>query len=348
VEATACKETRVTESVTNPRVRSRLTRALALFIPLCLAVGAAACGGDDGGSDAGSDGMSLTYGDIQGGTGDITWAYINEHDLQTKYDLKLNRIANPVANLYNDFAANRYPVSIGTPDAFASLAARGVPVRMLSVNGIDANFVLAKEDMKVPEDLAGKKVAGVTGSGSFKSFAATLMKATGFDVQKDAVLMPAQSNLAAVTQLLAGTVDAVVIWEADVSTALVDHPELKIVYSASEAFTRNFGATDWSTSFAYRTDSSVSPEVLRRFVALMKEAQEGLQSDPEATDQLGQEVLKSKPGALKMAFETGRQRFDVHLIDEQLAEDLRNQLAISQEYGVVPPSIPDSFFAPLP
>jgi hypothetical protein len=328
------------------RGKSKRTRVFALAVAAILFT--AVLGGCGSSEEPKDSEDSLTFGDIQGGTADMTWAYIQDHDLEEKYGLKLNRIATPIANLYPDFAANRYPVSIGTPDGFATLAAKGVPVKMLSVHGVDAVQLLAKrDDIKIPEDLKDLRLAAATTTGSYKSFAANLFKATGFNVDKDAQVIAAADNLSAVSQLLAGKADLALAWEFDVSTVLKEHPDIKIVYSAADAYEKNFNATDWSTSYAIRTDVDLDPEKLETFFKIMSEAHKGLQADPKAADELGQELLKSAPGTLEMALSSGRQRFDPHLMTPQLAEDLKKQLSYGQEYGTLPESIPDSFFEPL-
>jgi ABC-type nitrate/sulfonate/bicarbonate transport system substrate-binding protein len=329
----------------NKSKRLRKTHFVRLMVGATLIYALAGCGAEKASSDG--DAAALKFGDIKGGTGDITWAYIQEHNLEEEHGLDLERVANSTANLYGDFAANRYPISLGTPDGFAPLAASGAPIRMLSTNGIAADFLIATQKLQIPEDLEGAKIAAVTGSGSYKSFAAGLSEATGFDIEKSADVIPVQDNLSAVSQLLAGSVDAAFAWEADLSTALVEHPELEIVYSVSEAYEKEFDITKWSTSFAYRTDANLDPEVLEKFVALFTEAHEGLQSDPAATDTLAQELIDSKPGVFETALSSGRLRFAPKMVDAELSENIKRQLEIGQDYGTLPAAIPAGFYAPV-
>jgi ABC-type nitrate/sulfonate/bicarbonate transport system substrate-binding protein len=288
---------------------------------------------------------ALAFGDISGGTGDITWAYIEKNGLQDKYGLALDRRAtSAIPTLYSDFAANRYPVSIGSPDSFAAQAAKGLPVRMLSVNGKDAVFLLAKKDLQVPEDLKGATVAGATAAGSFKTLAAVLAVTSGVDIRKQSKIVPAQNNMQAITQVVAGSADVAVAWEADVSTALAKYPGLKVVYSNVEQFEGKYGVPSFTTSYAYRTDAGVPQDKLEAFFELYREAQTKLQEDPEMADELAQSVLKSQPGVFADAFKSGRLVFEPSLMTAATAEALKKQIAVSQQYGIVPSSVPEAFY----
>ncbi|MCW2713763.1 MAG: Twin-arginine translocation pathway signal [Frankiales bacterium] len=333
----------------NGRRRPRLHSLVGLA---ALALVATACGssGDDqvapaSGKPAAQAPYALSFGDISGGTGDITWAYIEKNALQAKYGLALERReTSAIPTLYSDFAANRYPVTIGSPDAFAAQAAKGLPVRMLSVNGKDAVFLLAKKDLKVPQDLAGATIAGATAAGSFKTLAAVLADTTGLDIQKQSKIVPAQNNMQAITQVIAGSADAAVAWEADVSTALAKYPELKVIYSNVAQFEGKFGVPSFTTSYAYRTDSNIPQDKLQAFFELYREAQTKLQEDPQMADKLAQEVLKSAPGVYASAFESDRLAFAPALVKGKVAEALKKQILVSQNYGIVPTSVPDSFY----
>jgi hypothetical protein len=317
-----------------------------------LALVATACGssGDDQPAASPTAGASeapyaLAFGDIAGGTGDITWAYIEKNGLQAKYGLALDRReTSAIPTLYSDFAANRYPVSIGSPDAFAAQAAKGLPVRMLSVNGKDAVFLLAKKDLEIPGGLKGATIAGATAAGSFKTLAAVLADTAGVDIQTQSTIVPAQNNMQAITQVVAGSADAAVAWEADVSTALAKYPELKVVYSNIAQFQDEFGVPSFTTSYAYRSDADIPQDKLEAFFELYREAQTELQADPEMADELAQEVLKSEPGVYASAFESGRLAFAPSLMEGKAAEALKKQISVSQRYGIVPESVPDSFY----
>lgn len=286
---------------------------------------------------------TVRVGTTDTGTGGILWNFIRENGIAEEHGLVVDRtVQTAIGPLYDDFAAGRYDIVQAVPSGVLPMAAAGVPVQVLVAYSPAAVYLTAPGELSVPEDLEGLRIAGVTRSGSFRQAAAIIQELHGIDILPDAV--PASNNLEAITQVVAGTADAAIVWEADLSLALNQHDQLEVAWSARDAFQEEFGGDLWSSIFAYRTDAEYPPEVLERFKEMVADAAGRLQEDTDLIDQLAQDVLDAPEGVYREAFESGRLGFVVADIDSDVEADMRAALELEQTHGDLEAEIPPAFF----
>jgi ABC-type nitrate/sulfonate/bicarbonate transport system substrate-binding protein len=341
------------------------SQPLCLLLLLCVVILMAACSnGDTGGVEPTgeqttepADGETteptepteveefpvVRVGATDSGSGGILWSFIAEQGLDEKHMLEVDlTVQSSIGTLYDDFAAGRYDIVQAVPSGLLPMAAAGVPVQILLAYSPVNTFLVSTQDLTIPEDLEGLRIAGITRSGSFRQAAALLNAAHGVDINANAV--PADSNLAAVGQVVAGTADAAIVWEADNTLAMNQHEGLQVIWGVREAYQEEYGGDVWSSVFGYRTDAEYSDDTLDRFKAMIEEATVLLQSDHDLVDQMAQELLDAPEGVYREAFSSGRWSFEFVDVNAEVEADMRQALGLEMEHGDLEGEIPETFF----
>jgi ABC-type nitrate/sulfonate/bicarbonate transport system substrate-binding protein len=306
----------------------------------------AGCGGDDSPSpqrEASPTTATIKVGMTDTGSGGILWTYIIEEGLDKKHNLNAELTHQTDFNaLYQDFAAGRYDIVQAVPSSLLTMAAAGVPAQVLFPYSPANFFMIARRPLNIPRDLNDLRVAGATSSGSYQLAAAMLKEWYGFDLLAHSA--PAATNLDAVAQLEAGTADAAIIFELDVTVALSQYNDLRVVWDPRKDFAERRSGKLWGTVFGYRSAANYPADVLARFREMIKEASAGLQSNPDRADALAQQVFKSRPGVVKQAFSSGRFVLEVPDETPQVNRDIRGVLEVQLPTLRGVTSIPDSMF----
>lgn len=144
------------------------------------------------------------------------WAIeiIKRRKLDEKYGFDLRYTLKPVSVAYTDFLNGRDPVCLCLTIATgARFLIEGADVSLVWTYSsyTKAYIVTEQADIKAPADLAGRTLPGSTGSGSWVFLQYFLAKHQGVDLGK--VNIPSIVQSAQATNLLAGRIDAMVVFE---------------------------------------------------------------------------------------------------------------------------------------
>jgi NitT/TauT family transport system substrate-binding protein len=174
--------------------------------------------------------------------------------------------------------------------------------------------MVAKDSpIKGIEELKGKKIGAVTGSGTFNTFRVFLQKhgLTPDDFQ--IVNMKVEDLRAAVQQ---GIVDAAVAWEPHVSIAETMGVAKRILSMEGVNESPNF-------ILVRRDFADENPEIVTKFMASLIDTAELVKQNPEKAGQLAAETISERgvqvdPKALELSFT--RIHLDREVTDDLIAE----------------------------
>lgn len=238
---------------------------------------------------------------------------IKAHGLDKKHGIELTNTLFPdPSNLYADFAAHRTSVTVGGFFNAANFYTRGLKVKLLATLATANHAIVAKGEIRLPADLKGKRLAATTGSG-FYALAQIFFRQNGLDTRQNLDVV-AGAPPAVQTQLLAGRVDAGLLYEPLLSNMLNQgyHPvgdmnadirkDLKLPPEAPIWFLGIIAWQDWID------------EDPARAVKLMQTLQDAVavyDSQPAESDRLISEFAKVPVAALKSSRERGLSTFKV-------------------------------------
>lgn len=186
-------------------------------------------------------------------------------------------------------------VAIGSSGAtpVTTLRSRPYPIRIISqvadISG--AQQIIVKQNVQKPEDLYGKKIAIMRGTGSealFNSF----VKAYGFDATKVELVNMAPAEMLA--SLARGTVDAISVWEPNTTKARKSSNGKVLVSGTKSNIPGKEGARriygDHAVMFATETYLKEQPAAVRSVLkALVKAGELIATNKSEATAILAKE-----------------------------------------------------------
>src|ERR1035437_6812521 len=148
-----------------------------------------------------------------------------------------------VGTFYQDFVAGRYDVCIGTWDTFAARYLAGVPIEMVCTisTGDMINIVAPANGPSNVKQLAGKTLAALQSSGTYRLTKALIKEYNGIDLEAVATVQNVDNPAAAVTLVMADRADAGLSWEPKISSALRRVPTLKVIYNAGAEYRAKTG-----------------------------------------------------------------------------------------------------------
>jgi ABC-type nitrate/sulfonate/bicarbonate transport system substrate-binding protein len=175
-------------------------------------------------------------------------------------------------------------------------------------------MVRANSPVKTVQELKGKKIGAVTGSGTFNTFRVYLQENGMRESDFKIVNMKVQDLRAALQE---GIIDAAVAWEPHVSIAETMGVAKRIVSMKGVNKSPNF-------ILVSRTFADQYPEVVTKFVASLIDAGNLIKSNPAEAGKLAAQKISSRgvkvdPKALELSFT----RIDV---DRQVTDDLIAEL----------------------
>ncbi len=266
---------------------------------------------------------------------------IDHYGLAKQHQIDLtNAMTSDPGTLYTDFAARRLLVTVGGFSNAANFYVRGLKMKLLFTLVIANHEVVAKGDIRTPADLKGKKLAATTSSG-FYALVQIYLRHNGLDPRSN--LEVRSGPLPAVqSQLLAGQVDAGVLWDPLLSSMLGKgyHP----VGNMSEDIRKDLNlapnAPIWFIGvFAWEDWVNESPQRVQALMAMFQDAAAIYETKPDEADPLISAFTKVPLDALKSSRVRDPHTFRVlPAIDEKAS--LNALIRGYQSIGFIP-SIPD-------
>ncbi|HUJ73809.1 MAG TPA: ABC transporter substrate-binding protein [bacterium] len=237
---------------------------------------------------------------------------IDHYHLDQKHGIVLeNRLFTDLSNLYADFVARRTLVTVGGFYNAANFYTKGIPVRLLCTLSVANHAIVTKEDIQSPEQLKGKTIAATTGSG-FYVLVQMYYHQHGLDPRQNlSVISAAPPSVQ--SQLLAGRVDAGVVWEPVLSGMLLRgfhtvgdmqadiRKDLSLPATAQAWFIGVYAWQDWIDQ---------NPQRALALMQMLQDAVQRYDSDP-SVDQLIADFTHVPLETLKYSREKGLTSFKV-------------------------------------
>lgn len=255
-------------------------------------------------------------------------------------------------NILEAIAKNDTDLAVIPAEMAAKLIMKGVPVRIVAVDMLQNQAILARNaSIRSPEDLEGKTVGAVVASGTYKLFKAYMKivyNLTVVEGQKPspgvvtAVNVPPGSILDALEQ---GQVDAVVIWEPFVSLGL--SRGLHVVANFTDLWEKS-GARGEPVMLVWVAREDFvkhNKEALDRFLSARSEAAHIWNTEPSKVYDVLSSLYKLPPDAQHILY--NRTVIVEGNLTSTLIESIRSEWWLAWKGGYLPESpdtIGDSVF----
>jgi NitT/TauT family transport system substrate-binding protein len=233
-------------------------------------------------------------------------------DLKHGVDIAVTQTFTAVNNYYTDLAAGSFDMGTGSWDVFATMYQRGVPVKLvcLATSGNMINIVSGNNGPKDIESLKGKTIAAVQATGSFAICKAVLQDRTKIELGKDVTVQNVPSPAQAITLVAAGTTDAGLSWEPNVSIGMAQIPGLKSIFNAGEAYQQMKGQVLPYFSFAVRSDRlNRTPDLGKRLSAAFRDCIAGIIASPDEAIAVSAAKMQVAPAIIRDALSSKRLDF---------------------------------------
>ena len=243
---------------------------------------------------------------------------INEYMAAKRFDLKhgvdivVTSTFTAVNNYYTDLAAGSFDMGTGSWDVFATLYQRGVPIKLLclATSGNMINIITRPDGPADVAALKGKTLAAVQATGNYGMCKAILQDQTKIELGKDVTVQNVPSPAQSITLVAAGTVDAGLSWEPNVSIGMAQIKGLKSIFNAGEAYRQITGQVLPYFSFGVRGDRlKQTPDLAKRLSAAFQECIAGILANPEEAIAVSAAKMQVAPDVLRDAFNSKRLEF---------------------------------------
>jgi len=240
-------------------------------------------------------------------------------DWGSRYDLKVEHSSfSSGADILKAFIAGRVDIGNGGSGRLVTMAAQQPELfYIIAANqygGDRYGVIVAKNSpIKTVQELKGKKVGAVTGSGAYSTFRVYLDRIGMTESDLQIVNMKVEDLRAAVQQ---GIIDAAVAWEPHVAIAETMGVVTRIQSMAGVNESPNFVLVN-------RQFADANPEAVARYIATLIDLGEFISRDPKeaavmAAGQISKKGVSIDPKALELSFT--RIKMDPKVTDELLAE----------------------------
>jgi NitT/TauT family transport system substrate-binding protein len=211
--------------------------------------------------------------------------YIAAKNLSEKFGANLAAPTEytTVSTYYNDFAAGNYDVCIGSWDVFAARYQAGVPIRLLcTITTADMIMILTGDKaINTIEDLRGKTLAAGQSTGTYRMVSGLIKERYKLEVGKDIAVQGVDNPAAAMTLVMANRADAGLSWEPSVSAALKRRPDLRVIFSAGQAYRELANSTLPYFGVGVREDwAQRNPDAVHRVREVFAACIAGIVADP--------------------------------------------------------------------
>jgi NitT/TauT family transport system substrate-binding protein len=277
--------------------------------------------------------------------------YIQEKKLDEKNGFQF---ASPitytsVGTYYQDFVTGRFDVCIGTWDTFAARYLAGVPVQLVCTitTGDMINMIATADGPNNVNELAGKTVAALQSSGTYRLTKALIKEYHGFDLEKVATVQNVNNPAAAVTLVMANRADAALSWEPNISAALKRVPTLKVIYSTGGEYREKTGLDLPYFAVGIRKEiSAKNPHIARNIDSAFADCLAGIVGNVDEAVEIGGAGTRIPADVLKLAISSDRLRFKHgSMTDPAARKSVLSAAEMLQRNSLLPRKLDGAFFA---
>ena len=312
---------------------------------------AAAAGLGAGLRSAWAAGVPASWGNLTPGFTILVTQYMLAKKLDEKNGVQFGEPINytAVSTYYQDFVTGRFDVCMGTWDTFAARYLAGVPIELVCTitTGEMINIVASANGPGNVRALAGKTVAALQSSGTYRLTKALIKEYEGIDLERAATVQNVDNPAAAVTLVMADRADAGLSWEPNISSALKKVPTLKVIYNAGLEYRNKTGLDLPFFAVAIRKEfSAKNSGVAKSINRVYADCLAGITANVDEAVAIGGAGTGIPADVLKLAISSGRLLFKHGSMSDPAAR--KSVLAAAdllQRNGLLPRKLDDGFFA---
>ena len=195
------------------------------------------------------------------------------------------------------------------------------------------------------EDIRGKTVAAPQSTGTYRVSKAVLKEMRGIDLEGEATVQNVTNPAGSVALLRAGSAEAALTWEPNVSQGMADDPNLQVIYNVGEAYAEKTGRDLPFFSVVVREDLlNREPGIGPKIDAMFRDCINGILGDVDSAVQIVGDRAGYKPEVLKEAITSGRLSFKFGSMTDPAAVDAVKSAAEFFVRNGLMDSVPDDGF----
>lgn len=277
--------------------------------------------------------------------------YIQAKKLDEKNGVQLGAPTTytSVGTYYQDFVAGRFDVCMGTWDTFAARYLAGVPMELVCTitTGDMINIIARADGPNNVKELAGKTVAALQSSGTYRLTKALIKEYSGVDLETVATVQNVDNPAAAVTLVMADRADAGLSWEPNISSALKRVPTLKVIYNTGVEYRAKTGLDLPYFAVTIRKELSAKhPHIARSIDRTFADCLAGIMGNVDEAVEIGGAGTRIPADVLKLAISSGRMMFKHgSMTDPAARKSVLIAADLLQRNGLLPRKLDDAFFA---
>jgi NitT/TauT family transport system substrate-binding protein len=230
-------------------------------------------------------------------------------DLKHGVNIDLLGYQPSLSAVYNDFIVGNIDFTVGGWDAFAARYEAGAPIALTNtIMTCKAVGIIANPSVGTDiKNLAGKTVAALTASGSYRLVTGALRDFHQFDLEKQATMQNVNNAAEAITLVQAGRADAAICWELFLSIGMSRIPGAKVIYNLGDDLKKNLSLTVPYFAYAIRREMlDKNPGLGARVSAAYADTIDWVRKHQDEAIADAAPKLQVPPEALKLAFTSGR------------------------------------------
>lgn len=321
------------------------------FLGTAAASGVAAAGLGFGLRSAWGANTQVSWANLSPGFTILITQYMLAKKLDEKNGLQLGTPINytSVGTFYQDFVAGRFDICMGTWDTFAARYLAGVPMQLVCTftTGDMINIIAPGKGANNVKELAGKTVAALQSSGTYRLTKALIKEYDGIDLETFATVQNVDNPAAAVTLVMADRADAGLSWEPNISSAIKRVPTLKVIYNAGVEYRAKTGLDLPFFGVAIRKELSAKhPQIARNINQAYADCLTGIMGNVDEAVAIGGAGTGIPADVLKLAISSGRLVFKHgSMTDPAARKSVLTAADLLQRNGLLPRKLDDAFFA---
>lgn len=293
----------------------------------------------------------VSWGNLTPGFTILITQYMQAKKLDEKNGIQFGTPMNytSVGTYYQDFVAGRFDVCMGTWDTFAARYLAGVPMELVCTitTGEMINIVAPANGPNNVKELAGKTIAALQSSGTYRLTKALIKEYSGIDLEAVATVQNVDNPAAAMTLVMADRADAGLSWEPNISSALKRVPTLKVIYNAGVEYRAKTGLDLPFFGVAIRKElSAKNPHIARNINQTYADCLAGIMGNVDEAVAIGGAGTGIPADVLKLAISSGRLMFKHgSMMDPAARRSVLAAADLLQRNGLLPKKLDDGFFA---
>jgi len=241
--------------------------------------------------------------------------FIRYHKLDQKNGFTLGTPTSytSVPTYYSDFDVGNYDVCIGSWDTFAVRYLGGVPCKYVCTitTGDMINIMSSSQGpLKSVDDLVGKVIAAPQSTGTYRMARAVLKEFHNIDLETAAKVQNVTNPAASVSLLRAGSAQAALTWEPNVTNGIAQDPNLQVLLNIGASYTKATGEILPYFGVAARRDLlERDSKIGARIDAVFRDCISGILGDVPSAVKIVGERTGFKPEVLAEAINSKRLSF---------------------------------------